>query len=452
MALRVRLIVPRRSDGGHRDRIWEFCKRSWTEQRPDWKIAEGKHENGPFNRSAAINRAARGRWDVAVILDADTVVDVVSIEKAIARAHETGRLVLPFHMRCMVSKRGTEEILRGRRGSWERLIQARQVPSDAYEYISGCQVVPRELWDAIGGFDERFEGWGGEDDAFHAASIALSGHDARTDRLRGKAWHLWHERSPDADTRTATWRQAKALSDRYIGAAWDRERMLSLLAEKRTSDQIVLTVLTCANRDTLEPTIRSAEENLKGPIGRKLICVDAGEGEPGVNVDFDGWDVVHMGSSQGYVRATRNAQFHAIASGQPWVFWLEDDFTFNQPIDLLGMQKILDDHPELAQLSLKRQPWYPEEIEVGDMLAWRPRGTFKQRDGYVEHRAYWTTNAMMVRRSFLASHEWPGQPGSERRFGQMIFRQPGVFGGILGAIDDPPLTHHIGHQRAGFGY
>jgi GT2 family glycosyltransferase len=449
--MRVRLIVPRRGDGGHRDALWKFCKRYWAKERPAWEIVEGDHPKaeGPFNRSAAINRAAEGRWDVAVILDSDTVVDVEAIDRAIAEAHSTGHLVLPFTNRCMLSRPGTRQILEGRVGAWDRWVTARQTPRDVYQYISGCQVVPRSLWDAAGGFDERFVGWGGEDDAFHAVTIALTGHDARETRYPGNAWHLWHRISPHANTRSAMWRQAKALSDRYIAAAWDREQMLAILAEPRSADQIVVVCLTCANRPTLERAIASAEEQLQGAIGRRLICVDAEEA-PGV--EFPGWDVEVMGRSQGYVRATRTAQFHAVASGQPWVFWLEDDFTFNEPIDVDHMRSIMEAHPELAQLSLKRQPWYPEELAVDDMLAWRPRGTFTQRDGYIEHRAYWTVNPMIVRREFLAEHEWPSQSGSERRFGQMIFRKPGIFGGILGALDDPPLCHHLGDVRAGHGY
>lgn len=448
--MRVRLIVPRRGDGGHRDGLWKFCKRYWAKERPGWEIVEGEHGRGegPFNRSAAINRAAAGSWDVAVILDSDTIVDLDPIDRAINEAHGTGHLVLPFTNRCMLSRRGTEQILAGRTGAWDRWVSARQTPKDAYIYISGCQVVPRSLWDAVGGFDERFIGWGGEDDAFHAATIALTGHDARESRYPGNAWHLWHRPSPHASTRTAMWRQAKALSDRYLAAAWDREQMLKLLAEDRGPDQIVVCILTCANRPTLEQTVASADAMLQGKVGRKLICVDAEEAE----LNFPGWDVEVMGRSQGYVRATRSAQLHAIASGQPYVWWLEDDFIFPGPVDLDAIRETLNAHPELAQLVLKRQPWYPEELEADDMLAWRPEGTFRQRDGYIEHRAFWSTNPMLVRREFLASHDWPDAPGSERRFGQTIFRKPGVYAGMVGKLGDGPRCIHIGEVRAGHGY
>jgi len=446
--MKVRLIVPRRADRGHRDHLWEFCKRYWSRERPDWTIVEGEHEEGPFNRSAAINRAAEGAWDVAVILDADTIIDIEPIEQAIAKAHETWQLVLPYSVRCLLSRTGTSRILEGWIGSWERFVTARQKPSDAYVYVSGCQVVPRGLWDAIGGFDERFESYGGEDDAFHAACIALTGHDAREDRLPGNAWHLWHQHSPDAKNIQAR-RLVRALADRYTECAWDRERMLALLAEPRTPDQALVSVLTCPGRDTLGQTIASLDEHLQGPIARKIICVDAEE------ADFDrfpGWETIPMGVPEGYVKATRTCWQHEMSSGQPWVLHVEDDVVLNQPLDLREMQATMEKHPDLAQLSLKRQPWHREELEVGDMLKWRPEGTYEERDGHLAHRAFWTSTFSLVRRSFLAANEWPTQAGSERRFGRQLFRQPGIYSGMVGTLDDPPRMTHIGKVRAGFGY
>jgi hypothetical protein len=446
--MNVRLIVPRRVDGGHRDRLWAYCRAFWAEQRPGWEIVEGEHADGPFNRSAAINAAAAtGDWDIAVILDSDTILDADLVERGIERAAETGRLTLPFKVRNLLSRPGTMEVLRGAGGSWDRFVGARQTPDDAYEFISSCQIVPRALWDDVGGFDERFEGWGGEDDAFHAACVALSGQDPREDRLDGACWHLWHPISPHASHQAVTWRMAKALSDRYVSASEDWNAMRALLAEDRGSDQVLIVVLTTLTRDTLEPTLDSIDEQVRGPIGRKLICVDQ-ERAP---FEREGWDVVAMGKPQGYVKATRNLHGYAVASGQPWVLHTEDDFTFNEPVDLRGMQALMEAHPELVQMSLMRQPWYEHERAAGGVIEANPEA-FTQADGYVEHRAYYTSNPNLCRRAFLAEHEFPGAPNSELRFGRQIFRDPHLKAGILGQIGDPPRVHHIGQERAGHGY
>jgi hypothetical protein len=443
-------LVPRLTDGGERDKLWKWCKDYWAEHLPELEIIEGHDEtDGPFNRSAALNAAAEGEWDVAVILDADTILDDVDkVRRGIEIAASTGHLVLPFTDRCLLNRQGTRRILQGYKGSWRRFVTARQTPKDRYVYISGCQVVPRALWDAIGGFDKRFESYGGEDDAFHAASVALTGHDAREDRLPGTAWHLWHRPSPDARNRPAR-KLVTALSERYVDCTEDRERMELLLAEPRTPDQIVLSVLTCPGRNTLPRTIASLDEQLDGPIARKIICVDAEE------ADFDpfpGWETIPMGRSDGYAQAMCRCQRYEMGSGQPWVLHVEDDVLLNGPLDLPEMQRIMDAHPDLAQLSLKRQPWHEEEVEVGDMLSWRPEDTFLKRDGHIAHRAFFAATFSLTRRSFLAEHQWPRQGDSERRFARQLFRDSSLYSGILGELDDPPRMMHIGKVRAGFGY
>lgn len=447
--MKVVALVPRLADGGERDRLWRWCKRYWAEQLPDLLLVEGHDPtDGPFNRSAALNAAAEGEWDVAVILDADTILDADPIRRGVEVAAETELLVLPFSDRCLVSRQGTRKILEGYRGPWGRFVTARQTPSDSYVYISGCQMVPRVLWDEIGGFDERFESYGGEDDAFHAASVALTGHDAREDRLEGTAWHLWHRLSPEARNRPAR-KLVMALAERYASCAEDKAAMRALLAEPRTPDQIVLSVLTCPGRDTLPQTIASLDEMLEGPVGRKIICVDAED----VPFDpFPGWEAIPMGPSEGYKTAMRRCQEIEMESGQPWVTHCEDDVLLNQPVDLGEMEGIMEEHPDLAQLSLKRQPVHAEELEVDDMLAWRPEGTFEEREGHIAHRAFWAATFSLTRRRFLAEHPWPLQGDSERRFGNQLFRQTRLRSGILGGLDDAPRLTHIGHERAGVGY
>jgi hypothetical protein len=58
---------------------------------------------------------------------------------------------------------------------------------------SCCFVVPRAVWDNLGGFDERFKGWGWEDMAFQSVVCGLYGHE----RLDGDVWHLWHPRAEE---------------------------------------------------------------------------------------------------------------------------------------------------------------------------------------------------------------------------------------------------------------
>ena len=69
------ILVPRRDDNGYRDELWAWTKAWWEREQSHMPIIEGYHTDGLFNRSAAINTAARiaGDWDVAVIIDADVI-------------------------------------------------------------------------------------------------------------------------------------------------------------------------------------------------------------------------------------------------------------------------------------------------------------------------------------------------------------------------------------------
>jgi glycosyl transferase family 7 (putative galactosyltransferase) len=438
---RVRLVVPRLADHGERDGLWEFCRDYWREQLPEFELVEGHHEGDrPFNRSASINQAAKGHWDVAVILDSDTIVDADEVRAAVALAAESGELVLPFHLRNMLSAEGTKEILGDYVGSWNRWVKLRE-----RDRVSCCVVVPRGLWDEVGGFDERFEGWGGEDEAFHAACTLLKG----CRRTKGEVWHLHHAASPHHDHSTPLYREALQLRHRYMRIT-EPDAMRRFLTESREPNQIVLVALTTGKRETLEATIASAEESLQGPIGRRLMCVD---GPPEIAREaaerYPRWDIEQIRGG-GYPKAVASALDRAIGSGQPWVFWLEDDFTFNERVDLVEMQELVNRH-DLAQLSLMRQPWYEPEVEAGGVIAANP-SAFTQRDGYVEHSAYWTMNPMLTRRSTLAAHQWPQGRRSELRFGHSVFEDPRVRAGILGEIDDPPRVEHIGAVQAGKGY
>lgn len=224
---RVVVLVPRRSDGGHRDGVWAWLRRRWATDHPDWDVYEGDEGgDGPFNRSAAINDAARqaGDWDVAVIADADSLVSAQQATTAAALAACTGQIVFGFERFRYVGAEMSARMMAGYQGDW--------TPGVEWTMQGTCSsnvVVARPLWDAAGGFDPGFVGWGFEDVAF---SLVCQSLGAGMHRVAGDLWHLWHEPSPHTgDSDSPIWQANKARCDRYIAAAYDRARMLALLAD-----------------------------------------------------------------------------------------------------------------------------------------------------------------------------------------------------------------------------
>jgi hypothetical protein len=157
-------------------------------------------------------------------LDADVVAPAEQVRKAIARAQATGRVVLGFKHYLGLTPRMTERVLGGYTGDAEAPGGVRY-RSDTHE--SSIVVVPRAVWDAVGGFDERFVGWGQEDVAFIHAARLLTGE---VERVGGTVWHLWHGRAPGRNRLLPSYKAAQQLGRRYRTCT-TADEMRALLAE-----------------------------------------------------------------------------------------------------------------------------------------------------------------------------------------------------------------------------
>lgn len=444
--MNVRITVPRRADNGRRDELWRFVKQWWTERHPTWQLFEGHHHDGLFNRSAAVNLAAVGEWDVLVVLDGDVICE--QAQAAVDRAAETGRMTLAYTGYRALSHQMTDKVLAGYDGSWEP--GALKLTG----HVSSCLAVPRALWEQVGGFDDRFHGWGHEDRQFHMTCRTLGGG---VEEIPGLVWHLWHPFSPERVNakRSLDYQAGQALLKRYYDA-WTPDQMRALLAE-RVDDAVLLLVLTDGRRECIVETIPSAEKYLTGlPVTRKVICDDSGDENyrAWLRVEFPEWEVHGSGKRQGFGGAVRNARRLAAGSGQPWVWLTEDDFIHNREAPLDEMAAVLTEHPHLLQMMLRRQPWTAREIEVGGFVEQHPDDYEEKRDGdrcWLEHaRGYWT-NPHLVSRDVLTRYEWPTGAGSEHKFSRQVLTG-GNRSGIWGGRDDEPWITHIGEERIGKGY
>lgn len=240
---RTAILVPRRAGISDRDKLWAFARGWWLNDYPDWPVVEGHHDIGPFNRGAAINRAAAdaGDWQVAVIIDADVLLDPIAVRAAVELAHLSNRMVLGYTERVHLTAKGTDKVLAGYKGDWRA---PGMVVRELHDACSSCVVVSRTLWDEVGGFDERFEGWGWEDVAFRVACETFSGSPMVN--IGGVCWHLHHRPSHENNAREVTFQANKARGDRYREARWDATAMRAIIDEvdeTRVHDQVVAELL-----------------------------------------------------------------------------------------------------------------------------------------------------------------------------------------------------------------
>lgn len=234
------IVVPRRRHWW-RDRLWAYCRRTW-EWSP-WPLLEVYHEDGLFNRSWCANEGARlaGDWDVLLLVDADVIVPETQARSAVDRALLTRRYTVAGTRRYGLTMRSTQRIVGGY--PLERFMELRLEPCEIGEHRPECKVnrhnfnshavaIRRDLWETVGGFDERFQGWGHEDGAFLAACQTFQ---PVVERVDGDVIHLWHERAPERSRIHPHWGKNKALRARYIEATGNQEAMRALLDERMVS-------------------------------------------------------------------------------------------------------------------------------------------------------------------------------------------------------------------------
>lgn len=217
--------------GAERDASW-----AWNEQRirrllPEAELVLGVPDvvgdPGVFSRSQALNRAIeKAEGEVLVICDADTTYVPADFEAAIRLARE-GQWTLPERYVRLSQRTSAGWMASGPISrppdDWERDLE------QEYPFAnSGVVVFLREAWERMEGFDERFRGWGGEDDAARAALEALYRAPTRV----GIAYHLWHPRLLEHTTQARYGPESRVLADRYGAAAGSREEMLALIAER----------------------------------------------------------------------------------------------------------------------------------------------------------------------------------------------------------------------------
>jgi len=191
--MRVVICFPWRGGNPDRERAYGLVRSYYGLF--DIPMFEGDSTLEGFSPARARNAAAEaaGDWDIAVFLDADCVIPFVNVWRGVEHARKTGCVTLPWDEFYSMTEEGhrlgydtyipvddpeVEEVWRANSIGCERPLYS----------PGGSVIVPREVWDRVGGYDERFIGWGFEDAAFLVAA-------GEFDRLSGPQFHFWHPSS-----------------------------------------------------------------------------------------------------------------------------------------------------------------------------------------------------------------------------------------------------------------
>nr|WTA70807.1 galactosyltransferase-related protein [Micromonospora sp. NBC_00855] len=152
---------------------------------------------GAFNKSWALNiGAAAGRKARHLcLLDADVLVDADHFARIVTDLDHGPPALLPYGDLLNLDRPSSALAIR------RRLAGSPDVPFDELrgfglrDVWGACVCVTRALFETIGGYDERFRGWGDEDNEFYRQLLKLT----EVPRWTRPLAHLWHARPQMVD-------------------------------------------------------------------------------------------------------------------------------------------------------------------------------------------------------------------------------------------------------------
>lgn len=227
----VSVLIPYQPDGGPRDEAFRWIRDFYGMMMPEAQLCVGELEGETFSRSRSINlAAAHAERNVYVIADADIIYDPGLIAKSMEWL-ANGRWVIPFSYMNRLSETYSKRLLE-RPAEWPIQMEVDTLPSHAAYFVGGLNVLTRDFFEKVGGYDERFIGWGGEDDAFAHSLDTLAGEHVR---LEGEIIHFWHPFvGPEGNPHYAS---NYKLYDRYKAAKGKMEEMGRLIGERAEKDE-----------------------------------------------------------------------------------------------------------------------------------------------------------------------------------------------------------------------
>jgi len=186
---------------------------------------------GPFNKAWGLNVGFKRSSGVVLGFgDADLLLDRAALMSFYERCRSEFQAVKPYDELVDLTREESLSVLEGNcKISVNRPLGLPNRESIG-EYVSFCGglfLMQRDLYEQLGGFDERFVGWGGEDDAM---TVKLHRFVQRRGVAQNQvAYHLWHERNVASRYLHPHYKQNLARAKWY--AACDTQS-LTLLCER----------------------------------------------------------------------------------------------------------------------------------------------------------------------------------------------------------------------------
>lgn len=201
---KISLLIPFSSRDRIRRRNFKWLLQYWRSELPDAEIIIGHSTSKIFCKGEALNDAAsRATGKVLVVLDADAYLSGAVIEQCADKILESLKRghplwYVPYRNLYRLKQVITDDIVESHpkyplrfTDPINKLYVENQGESSGYGHRFGAMITifPREGYEAIKCFDERFVGWGGEDIALVRAMDTMFG---KHKTVNNSVYHLWH--------------------------------------------------------------------------------------------------------------------------------------------------------------------------------------------------------------------------------------------------------------------
>lgn len=219
----VSILLPFKTDNGPREKAFKWVKQYYQETIPNGEICIGTCNNSFFSKSIAVNNAAKiATRDIFIIIDSDMFCDPTLIARSLKLLNKYP-WVIPYKNVHYLSQDTTMRVI-AEPPNWPLKIDISENITKMSDAFGGINIVPRKYFEEVGGFDERFKGWGGEDDAF---CFALNTMVGKFKRLDSAIYHLWH---PHVGAKNnPNYENNNKLYEKYLKNIYNKEAMIKLI-------------------------------------------------------------------------------------------------------------------------------------------------------------------------------------------------------------------------------
>jgi predicted glycosyltransferase involved in capsule biosynthesis len=154
------------------------------------KKSKGRGWQG-FCKSKYINSGVRKATnEIVLIADIDVVLPKTSILRSIKELSEH-KCVIPYSAIYHLTAKDSERILSKKSSAkMPQIVYDRQKKVIIEDRAQGLCLVKKSTFFEVGGYDERFAGWGSEDSAYLKAMETMTGKPVHIHK--GDAYHLKH--------------------------------------------------------------------------------------------------------------------------------------------------------------------------------------------------------------------------------------------------------------------